>query len=296
MDYKIAGHRIRIEGENLVKAVDALPGFDVFRVETEDAPVCRMIESAAPEGLREMKDDYSKIPGLDKMLYESGNEIAESCFATRKDGGYIFASFSTIEDKALLLEISENGIHTRISGDYADYLLKFGCWMAYSLAVLPYKTVAFHASTLIYDNHAVLFLGESGTGKSTHTRLWREHIEGATLLNDDSPILRVEDGKVLAYGSPWSGKMHCYIKAAYPVKAFVRLSQAPHNEIRRLGVVQAFTALHPSCPPPFAYQERLYDYVSEFLSDVLEETPVYHLECLPDADAAMLSCKTLFGK
>jgi hypothetical protein len=142
---------------------------------------------------------------------------------------------------------------------------------------------------------AVLFLGESGTGKSTHTRLWREHIGGAFLLNDDSPFLRVEDGKVWAYGSPWSGKTPCYKQERYELKGCVRLSQAPYNRIRKLPVLQAYGAIHPSCPPEFAYDGVLYDHVSSFINRLLSAVPFYHLACLPDGAAAQLSCQTLFG-
>ena len=141
----------------------------------------------------------------------------------------------------------------------------------------------------------MLFLGESGTGKSTHTRLWREHIEGAVLLNDDSPMIRVEEGKVWAYGSAWSGKTPCYKNERYELKACVRLSQAPHNQMRKLSVLQAYGAIHPSCAPEFAYDANLYDKVSQIIGQILSAVPFYHLACLPDREAALLSCKTIYG-
>ena len=141
----------------------------------------------------------------------------------------------------------------------------------------------------------MFFLGESGTGKSTHTRLWRENIEGAVLLNDDSPILRIIDGKPWVYGSPWSGKTPCYKNESYPLAACVRLSQATFNKIERLNIAQGYGALHPSCPPCFAYDDALYDSISGTLSNLLSNVPVYHLSCLPDAAAARLSCETIFG-
>ena len=102
------------------------------------------------------------------------------------------------------------------------------------------------------------------------------------------------DGKVWMYGSPWSGKTPCYRTERYQLAGCVRLSQAPHNKIFRLNTLQAYGALHPSCPPDFAYDDTLYDHISHTLGLVLEQTPVYHLECLPDAAAAQLSFKTLF--
>lgn len=136
--------------------------------------------------------------------------------------------------------------------------------------------------------------GTTGTGKSTHTRLWREHIGGAVLLNDDSPMIRVEEGKVWAYGSAWSSKTPCYKQERYELVACVRLSQAPYNRIQKLSVLQAYGAIHPSCAPEFAYDDALYDEVSRIIGQILSVVPCFHLACLTDREAALLSCQTLF--
>lgn len=167
--------------------------------------------------------------------------------------------------------------------------------MGYGLMTVRKNTVALHGSCIVYKGKAVLFLGESGTGKSTHTRLWRENIAGSKLLNDDSPIVRYEEGGVWVYGSPWSGKTPCYKAECYPLAGCVRLSQAPYNKIRRLNTLQAYAALHPSAPPAFAYEEELYSGVCSLLEKMVSSIPVYHLECLPDAEAVKLVCRTLYG-
>ena len=146
------------------------------------------------------------------------------------------------------------------------------------------------------DGKAYAFTAKSGVGKSTHTRLWREHIDGAVLLNDDSPMLRVEDGKVWAYGSAWSGKTPCYKQEKYPLAACVRLSQAPYNKMHKLHLLKGYAALHPSCPPEFAYDERIYSHISTTLGALLKIVPCWHLECLPDADAALMSYNTIFDR
>jgi hypothetical protein len=76
----------------------------------------------------------------------------------------------------------------------------------------------------------------------------------------------------------------------------MRLSQAPHNKIRRLPVLAAIGAVLPSCPPAFAYDSTLQDAICNAVSDIISCTPVYHLECLPDAAAAELSYSTIFAK
>ena len=294
-DYLIAGHRIRVEGDALATAVEAIRGFEVFGHEPDGEPVCRFVEAPFTADADAAMEDATRLPGIGKVLYTSYIDGVRSCLGTRTDGGYIFGMVADC-GRMMLLEMAPDCRTARFSGDFSERLLRFGCWMAYGLATLPHKTVAIHTSTIQYRDRAVMFLGESGTGKSTHTRLWRENIEGARLLNDDSPIVRIIDGRAVVFGSPWSGKTHCYRDEHFPLAGCVRLSQAPHNKIRRLGVMAGYAALHPSCPPQFAYDDRLYDYISEVLSDILATVPVYHLECLPDADAARLSCDTLFGQ
>lgn len=280
-DYLIAGHRIRVEGDRLVQAVGALPGFEVFRTGVEDEPVCRFMVTE------------SDVPEFEQVHYRSEIDNIVSRFGRHADG-YAF-DMTPRDAGSLNLWMDGDGRVACFSGNFDPRLLRFACWIAYGVATAPLKTVAVHTSTIQYQEKAVCFLGESGTGKSTHTRLWRENIEGAILLNDDSPILRIIDGKPWMYGSPWSGKTPCYRNVSYPLAGCVRLSQAPYNIIKKLGIAQGYGALHPSCPPCFAYDDTLYDCISSVLGDLLSAVPVYHLACLPDAEAARLSCETIFG-
>ena len=164
----------------------------------------------------------------------------------------------------------------------------------FNIRAVAQGAVAIHASVLTYRLGAVLCLGESGTGKSTHTRLWREHIEGAGLLIDDSPFVRISAGEARVYGSRWSGMTPCYRNLDYPIRGFMRLSQGPRNEIRSLGVLQAYGALQPSCPPSFMHDERLFDATNRLLSELLRRVKAWHLSCLPNVEAAELARDTIF--
>ncbi len=175
-------------------------------------------------------------------------------------------------------------------------LLRFGLWTMFNISALERGRVAFHSSVISYRGRSVLFLGESGTGKSTHTRMWRESISGARLLNDDSPIVAIADNGIVVNGSPWSGKTPCYRNVTEPVAAIVRLSQAPHNRIRRLRPIEALGAVLPSLPPAFAHDESLQELNYRIVDVLLRSVPVYHLECLPDHEAAKLSCNTIFAE
>ena len=282
-DYLIAGHRIRIAGnEAWMNAVTSLEGFKPFEVEVEGEPLAIFTLTDEP------------APAPTEVQYESEVDQIVDRFG-RYENGYLFVMNPPVGGTLSLWK--ENGSNVvYFNGQLMPRLVRFALWIAYGLVTMPHQTVAIHTSVIEYKGRTVLFLGESGTGKSTHTRLWRENIEGAVLLNDDSPMLRIIDGKPWMFGSPWSGKTPCYKQESYPLAACVRLSQAPYNKIQRLSIPQAYAALHPSCPPDFAYDDALYDYISETIGEVLAQVPLYHLACLPDADAARLSCQTVFGE
>ena len=128
-----------------------------------------------------------------------------------------------------------------MTGRYKKLAIDNALMVMYALATANKGTVLFHAAVVSHKDKGYMFLGPSGTGKSTHVRLWLEHIEGTELVNDDNPV--VCDGVV--YGSPWSGKTPCYRNVSYPLGGIVVLSQAPYNKIDRLNGLhlQAYVAL-----------------------------------------------------
>ena len=157
-------------------------------------------------------------------------------------------------------------------------------------------TLEMHASVIEKDGYGYLFLGKSGTGKSTHSGLWLKNVPGSTLLNDDNPIVKVEeDGSVSVYGSPWSGKTPCYNNRSVKAGAFVRLRQWPENIIRRSSQLEAYASLYPSCSG--LRQIKAYaDGMHSTIEHVIGRVPSYELDCLPDAGAAHLCSSTIIRK
>jgi hypothetical protein len=278
--YQIAGHKLCFTTP-LCEAMELLVGFRPFISDAKEE-----YDFVFEEGNKE------DIPTFDKVEYTLEYEDVKGTFGISKQTYLLCLCPEGKEELWLWTDIQSNTVF--LYGNYELYLLRFALWVGFGLMTCRKDTLAIHSSCIVYRDKAVLFLGESGTGKSTHTRLWRENIPGAVLLNDDSPMIRVEDGKVWAYGSPWSGKTPCYKNERYELKGCVRLSQAPYNRIQKLTVLQSVGALHPSCAPEFAYDDYLYDGVSRTLNGILSAVPCFHLACLPDEAAARLSCNTLF--
>lgn len=295
MNYRIAHHLLRtLPPWDDLAGRCRLDGFRPFEV------------AADPDAQPDMLLRLDSLLTLEAFDYSEADcfdfeEKEADCHFGRHPAGYLFymEERSTGRRTLFVTQDGERLVRSDIAAAGAPdpALLRFGLWMTFGLLLAPHHTVAIHSSCIVHDGRAVLFLGESGTGKSTHTRLWREHIPGARLLNDDSPILRIDPtGRPLVYGSPWSGKTPCYKAEAHPVAAVVRLRQGPCNRMRRLSVIEAIGALLPSCPPAFAYCPELQDHICATLSELIAQVPVYELECLPDGDAARLAFRTTLGQ
>jgi hypothetical protein len=155
----------------------------------------------------------------------------------------------------------------------------------YALATANRQTALFHSSVVSSDGRAYMFLGKSGTGKSTHSRLWLQYIKGTELVNDDNPVVRRTADGFRVFGSPWSGKTPCYRAVSYPVGGIVLLSQAPYNAIRRLRSIEAYAALVPSISGK-RWDKRVAEGLHETEDLLAGEVKVWHLECLPDEAAA----------
>ena len=278
--YRVADHCFEVCSESLCSALSAIHGFKPF----EDT-------SGTPEFSFTMGEE---LPVEFNVQYTFTYEDILGEFGTTENG--FFLKQTPANEEPLYMWTSAPNDVVLMGGNLSLRLLRFALWVGYGLMTAAKGTIAIHSSCIVADGKAVIFLGESGTGKSTHTRLWRENIPGAVLLNDDSPIIRVIDGTIWVYGSPWSGKTPCYKQERYPLAACVRLSQAPYNKIHKLHVIKGYAALHPSCPPEFAYDNRIYNYISTTLGQLLKVVPTYWLECLPDADAAWLSYNTVSSR
>ena len=174
------------------------------------------------------------------------------------------------------------------TGRYTKMAVDNALMVLYALATAASGTVLFHAAVVSREGKGYMFLGPSGTGKSTHARLWLKYIAGTALVNDDNPVVRLADnGSPVVYGSPWSGKTPCYRNVSYPLGGIVLLSQAPFNKIHRLGGIHAYASLVASISGK-RWDSRVADGLHATENALASTVPVWHLECLPDEEAAKL--------
>lgn len=148
--------------------------------------------------------------------------------------------------------------------------------------------IILHASAILVDGNAYLFSAKSGTGKSTHTQLWMRYLDGnARILNDDKPVLRYLNGRMYAYGTPWSGTSPLNVNERGNLKGIAYLSRAKENRIEEVHGAEAVRLILDNMLRPIS-SEHL-SYVLEFIDQILKEVPVYRLECNMDPAAAELA-------
>lgn len=292
LQYKIADKVFRIFLKNPKLVTDSLPEFRLFQdfQDSPESPVqifCTYdSESISCFGKEQEKKLIHK--------FELGEDL---CRLSKQSENYFF-TIEKPDGKIILLcrmnlDSPDVNIYMERGGVRPSHF-KFTFWIILAFTGIPNQFAPIHSSVIVYNGKAILFLGESGTGKSTHTKLWTKFIPDSSLLNDDSPILTIKDNFPFVCGSPWSGKGQCYINSAYPVAAIVRIKQSKENKIELLSGIGAFCALYPSYPPAFFRDPYFENHICEFISAIIKEVPVYTLHCLPDREAAYLVLDTVY--
>lgn len=159
--------------------------------------------------------------------------------------------------------------------------------------LIDYNGLMLHASAVCLDDKAYLFTADCGTGKSTHTKLWRKVFgdEQVRVINDDKPALRFEDGTWYAYGTPWSGKYGVNLNLKYPVAGICFLKQSPENKIKLYDKDDIVYQIMRQTSRPNDTEKKI-----KLLSNIdclLNNIPVWMLECNMEQEAALLSYKVM---
>ena len=272
-------------------AADLLQNYDPFEIHPSEP---------GPELLFVLTLDQDHPPARGEVLYHAPEESGEPVVnLLRTDGGWQaeFAPFPGAPLSGILTFSSDfrrGNLYANGTPGTQVFALNNALMLLYAFASARYDALEMHSSVVMHGGRGFMFLGRSGTGKSTHSSLWLKHIEGAELLNDDNPVLRIVDGSARVFGTPWSGKTPCYKAQDVPVGAIVRLHQAPHNTISRLGTVQAYASVLSSSSGFRPFRE-VTDAQHGTISAVAMGVPCYEMDCLPDEAAARLCQQTVDG-
>lgn len=148
-----------------------------------------------------------------------------------------------------------------------------------------------HGSVVAADGSACIFIAPSGTGKTTHTRLWLKNIAGSYVVNGDKPLLRVADA-VYASGTPWSGKERMQVNESVPVKAIVLLERGAHNEIAQISFKEALPVL---LSQSYRNADKMHMIKTvELLERASQTIGFYRLKCNMEDEAAFVAYNGIY--
>lgn len=228
---------------------------------------------------------YYKIAGLKVKMDCFGRTLAQA-------EPYRCEPF---DEPEIVIEASKE----EISQKYSQFADEIGEHMVtgahFYRQLLDYDGMMLHSSAVVVDGKAYLFTADSGTGKSTHTRLWLEKFaDSAFILNDDKPALRLEDGTWYAYGTPWSGKEDISVDIRVPVAGIAVVYRSQTNTIEPFKGVAVIHAILKQVNRPASkeYREKLL----ELMDKLITRVPIWKLQCNMNPEAAEVSYRAMSGK
>ena len=190
------------------------------------------------------------------------------------------------EQKMAEIEAVEEGL--RIRKFTNPFLERASIQRKIAYALLKRDTVLLHGSTIGVDGHAYLFTAPCGTGKSTHTRLWRGILGSrAVMVNDDKTFLRLTPSGVLAFGSPWSGKHGLDTNICLPLKGICFLSRGKENVIQPALPEEVIAELRHQCLIPEDAEGQCRAHA--LLDRLARTVSLWQLECTKEQAAAYVS-------
>lgn len=189
-------------------------------------------------------------------------------------------------------EDKKEGIPIRNFSD--SYLETLAVYRKISENLIEYDTILFHGSAVAVDGFGYLFTAKSGTGKSTHTRLWREYFcERAVMVNDDKPLIQITENGAIVYGTPWDGKHHLSSNISVPLKSICILTRAGENHIERISKSTAYPMLLQQTHRPQNCLKM--KKILKILDRIAESISLYRLSCNISIEAVETAYNAMKG-
>lgn len=157
-----------------------------------------------------------------------------------------------------------------------------------------YNRMVFHGAVISYKGIGIVFTAQSGTGKTTHVRLWQKYLgdNNVTIVNGDKPIFNLNNDKVIAYSTPYAGKEGYQNHSSVELKAICFIRRAKENKITRVNAATILNDVFNQIYRP-NNKEALVKTLD--LLDKLLKLPVYVLECDMSEQAVKTSFEALTG-
>lgn len=268
MMYCIADISVDVQGE--------IPGYVLKRMKNYEVSICdkmlciscKVCDNIAAKPLDKVYDIKNGLEqyGMYNNMFISQDAVRDVSYATIRYNN----NFTNAD--CVLTDVEKLG------GQMIDHRMFISIGSAFLNCLPTFGAVTLHSSAISYKNKALLFAAPSGTGKSTHTRLWKKYYsDEVKYINDDTPVVRKHEGKFFAYGTPWAGTSGINNNIKAPLCAVIYIKRAAENSIRRLSEQESISRLMKSARMQFFPAQR--EKQTKILFEIMRTVPVYELKC-----------------
>ena len=243
--------------------------FKPFKTDPQKADeIIEITEKSPLEIQGRLVDSYSN-----KEVYEHNGKKYLFSFYPEFDNRKIYYACSECENNltALTVDYEKNIFDSMLfdSFNFPGLLVRNNCFL-------------FHCSFILVNGKAVLFSGDSGKGKSTQADLWNRY-RNAEIINGDRAILKLKDGKLYAYGTPYCGSSKISVNKSAEVAAIIFPEHSDVNSIKKVN--SSFEAI------PMIVRQMTVETSEDtlkalsFSGELFKDVPVFKLQCIPDLTA-----------
>lgn len=195
---------------------------------------------------------------------------------------------------ASYVELDENNIKINFVKDFIDKLsIDNLFWSLFALErhLLKNNSIILHCSYIVYKNHAILFSGPSGIGKSTQANLWKEY-NNCKIINGDRCILTKKNNSWYVRSLPICGSSQICLNEEYKLGNIIFLKQDFENTITNLNKPNAIKNLLNQLTINY-WDNQFVSKSIEFATSISNEHNIYELRCTPDINAVKILKNTL---
>ena len=168
-----------------------------------------------------------------------------------------------------------------------SYLETLAVYRKIAVGMRRYDTFLMHGSAVCVDGEAYLFTAPSGTGKTTHTRLWLSHIPGAFVVNGDKPLIRLRGDRAEVCGTPWAGKEGMQTNTVVPLRAICLLARGQENRIEETTFQELYPILFQQTYRPA--EKAAMQKTMELIKRLGTCVKLCRLQCNMDPEAALVA-------
>ena len=223
----------------------------------------------------DIQPKYQMLANMCKE-YECEHDASEKIYEIR------------VSDKEILSETPDTDFRE------PEYLETLAVYRKISEILPSNDGYLFHAAVIEANGVAIAFTAKSGTGKTTHIRLWKKVFgDRVGIVNGDKPLMRFIDGKLYAFGTPWSGKENYNRNVGIPLHAIVILNRGDENKIEKISPKEAAPKFLSQIYLP-KNNNALFLQTLALADKTLKDVPVYRLFCNMENDAAITTYNAIF--